>query len=478
MDEKVAQFDNGKISFTNFSKYVAEDYSGEMIKFSSEKYKRDLVVTPNHRMVKLNRVTGQYNVVEATDIKYFYKHELCVAGEIQGTVSCLTPYDKLMIAFQADGRCKGVDRDRPLGGKYVLDFSFAKDRKVKKLISILEEGGFTYKVHENCRNAETLKNNWNQQTLINVYLDEKPSKCFAEWVDLSNVNAQWCKDFINEVSSWDATIRSNDRIKVDNTNKSDMEIVSTIATLAGYRATLTTKIDNRSEKFNDIYTVHIKKIPYIGGQQISVESVQYNGKIYCVTVPSGMLVVRRNGQPVISGNSGNPENVLLACMIKLFKYFGYTETKTGHKLLPNCVRMIWGDGLTGQRINEILYYMGANNIAAENFAFGMGGGMLQRYSRDSISFAFKMNEKRNADGSIDLINKAPVTGKGKASKAGRQALVECDNYIFSIPEDKLENRPNLLRTVYLDGELLVDEPFNVIRERANAKGYSDYYGII
>lgn len=104
--------------------------------------------------------------------------------------------------------------------------------------------------------------------------------------------------------------------------------------------------------------------------------------------------------------------------------------------------------------------------------------VITSYGKANEAKAFKMNEKRNADGSIDLINKAPVTGKGKASKAGRQALVECDNYIFSIPEDKLENRPNLLRTVYLDGELLVDEPFNVIRERANAKGFSDYYGII
>lgn len=189
-------------------------------------------------------------------------------------------------------------------------------------------------------------------------------------------------------------------------------------------------------------------------------------------------IINSGGRLVIRPDSGNPEYVLLACMTKLFKYFGYTETKTGHKLLPNYVRMIWGDGITGQRINEILYYMSANNIAAENFAFGMGGGMLQKYNRDSVSFAFKMNERRNADGTVDLVNKEPVTGKGKASKAGRQALVECDDHIFSIPENKLENRENLLRTVYLDGELLVDEPFSVIRERANAKGFSDYYGLV
>lgn len=477
-NERVAQFDNGNISFTPFTNYVAEDYSGDMIKFSSEKYKRELVVTPNHRMVKLNRVIGKYEVKEASEIKYFFKHEMCVAGEKLGNRVALTPYEKLMIAYQADGRCKHLEKDRPLGGKYVLEFNFAKSRKVQKLLSILDEGGFVYKIKENCRKLDGLPKNWNQQTLINVYLDDRPCKHFNEWVDIQDISAEWCKEFLEEVSNWDATKRQNDRIKVNNTHKDDMEIVQTIATLAGYRATTSVRVDNRSEKFNDVYTVHITKKPYIGGQSISVEKVQYTGKIYCVTVPSGMLVVRRNGQPVISGNSGNPEYVLLACMTKLFKYFGYTETKTGHKLLPNYIRMIWGDGITGQRIDEILYYMGANNIAAENFAFGMGGGMLQKYNRDSISFAFKMNERRNADGTVNLVNKEPVTGKGKASKAGRQALIECDDHIFSIPENKLENRENLLRTVYLDGELLVDEPFSVIRERANAKGFSDYYGLV
>ena len=76
------------------------------------------------------------------------------------------------------------------------------------------------------------------------------------------------------------------------------------------------------------------------------------------------------------------------------------------------------------------------------------------------------------------MNKSPVTGRGKASKAGRQALVECEGYIFTIPEDQLGGRENILRTVFRDGELLIDEGFDVIRKRAAEKGYDDFYGII
>lgn len=187
-------------------------------------------------------------------------------------------------------------------------------------------------------------------------------------------------------------------------------------------------------------------------------------------------IVNSGGRLVIRPDSGNPENVLLACMNKLFKYFGYTTTKTGHRLLPDCVRMIWGDGLNKKIIDQTLYFLVSNDIAAENFAFGMGSAMLQELKRDTVSFAFKVNEKVD-NGVREPVIKSPVTGRGKASKAGRQALVCCDGYTFSVPETQKGGRENLLRTVYKDGVLLIDEPFSVIKARANKVGH-DYYGIL
>jgi nicotinamide phosphoribosyltransferase len=176
------------------------------------------------------------------------------------------------------------------------------------------------------------------------------------------------------------------------------------------------------------------------------------------------------GRLVIRPDSGSPEYVLLACITKLFSYFGYTTTRTGHRLLPNCVRMIWGDGLDLKRIDEILYFLTSNNVAAENFAFGMGSGMLQKdLHRDTVSLAFKVNE-RVTNGERIPVFKNPVTGRGKASKAGRQALVNCDGYTFTILEINLENRKNLLRTVYINGKLIEDDSINDIQARAN-QGY-------
>ena len=160
----------------------------------------------------------------------------------------------------------------------------------------------------------------------------------------------------------------------------------------------------------------------------------------------------------------------------LLDRFGYTVTRTGHKLLPNCVRMIWGDGINPKTIDQVLYYLAGNDIAAENIAFGMGSALLQEVKRDDISLAFKLNECV-IDGERRSVQKSPVTGKGKASKAGRQALVCCDDYIFTVPEEQLGGRKNLLRTVYFNGNLLIDEDFETIRTRTNQEGF-DYYGVI
>jgi hypothetical protein len=38
---------------------------------------------------------------------------------------------------------------------------------------------------------------------------------------------------------------------------------------------------------------------------IEPEKVKYQGKVYCVTVPNGIIYVRRNGKGVWTGNSWN-----------------------------------------------------------------------------------------------------------------------------------------------------------------------------
>ena len=66
------------------------------------------------------------------------------------------------------------------------------------------------------------------------------------------------------------------------------------------------------------------------------------------------------------------------------------------------------------------------------------------------------------------IYKDPITSRSKRSKKGRLALIKRDdNVLQTIKADDLTNETdNLLRDVYVDGQLLIDDSLTTIRERA------------
>ena len=83
------------------------------------------------------------------------------------------------------------------------------------------------------------------------------------------------------------------------------------------------------------------------------------------------MIKNRNGTLVVRPDSGDPVIVpqLLDILGKAFEE-GVTTTKTGHKLLPPCIRMIQGDGISYESLGAILDAMAAAGWAADNLAFG------------------------------------------------------------------------------------------------------------
>ena len=53
--------------------------------------------------------------------------------------------------------------------------------------------------------------------------------------------------------------------------------------------------------------------------------------------------------------------------------FGTTANSKGYKLLPPCLRVIQGDGISYETIGVILERMKENKWSADNLVFGCGG---------------------------------------------------------------------------------------------------------
>ena len=103
----------------------------------------------------------------------------------------------------------------------------------------------------------------------------------------------------------------------------------------------------------------------------------------------------------------------------------------------------------------------------------MGGGLLQAWNRDTLKYAMKASAIRIDNGPWTGFSKDPITDKGKKSKEGRLGLVhECGigscGY-RTMPEEIANKKKNLLRTVFRNGELLIEDTFAEIRNRAALK---------
>ena len=172
------------------------------------------------------------------------------------------------------------------------------------------------------------------------------------------------------------------------------------------------------------------------------------------------------GTLVVRPDSGDPTVVPIDVIEMLGESFGYSENGRGFKVLNPAVRVIQGDGVTPATIRVILDNLLAKGWSAENLAFGMGAGLLQKVNRDTLRFALKANAWQGADGTWLPVHKAPKTDPSKASKAGIQAVVHEGGRYQAVLSDDLGSRENLLQPVWRNGELLVDHTFAEIRERA------------
>ncbi|WP_201528800.1 nicotinate phosphoribosyltransferase [Psychrobacter frigidicola] len=177
-------------------------------------------------------------------------------------------------------------------------------------------------------------------------------------------------------------------------------------------------------------------------------------------------VKNMGGTLVIRPDSGEPIKVIREALERLAVKFGTTLNSKGYKVLPDYVRIIQGDGINAQSLSKIINAVMAAGFSTDNITFGMGGGLLQQVNRDTMSWAMKASAI-SINGTWKDIYKDPVTSHSKRSKKGRLALIkDSSGQMQTVKVDDLDaGTDSLLRDVYIDGKLLVEDSLTTIRER-------------
>ncbi|MEM2159385.1 MAG: nicotinate phosphoribosyltransferase [Candidatus Nitrosotenuis sp.] len=178
------------------------------------------------------------------------------------------------------------------------------------------------------------------------------------------------------------------------------------------------------------------------------------------------------GTVVIRPDSGIPHEVVCNILDILDEKFGHTTNQLGFKVLPDCVRVIQGDGINRGSIEEILWHMKRRGWASTNVFFGMGGALMQAPQRDDMKFAQKVCHA-NVNGEWRDVYKQPVTDTGKTSKKGPVETFQnvlTGEYVAKrvdeLTDADTEFLKPVMRTVYNTGVVLAAlDDFSTIKAR-------------
>ncbi len=200
-------------------------------------------------------------------------------------------------------------------------------------------------------------------------------------------------------------------------------------------------------------------------------------------------VVNSGATVVIRPDSGDPVEVVPKMMAILEHYYGAPKNAKGYKLLNN-VRVIWGDGINAQSLETILRTMvDLHGYSADNFAFGMGGGLLQQLNRDTQQWAMKcsavgiavastVEEMEHTLSATQLewrdVYKDPVTDSDKRSKRGLVTLwTSGGQYESGVNAPKTWTDKGTgswveaMETYFEDGKVLFTQTFDQVRANGN-----------
>ncbi|MBW0088500.1 nicotinate phosphoribosyltransferase [Pseudonocardia sp. KRD-184] len=158
----------------------------------------------------------------------------------------------------------------------------------------------------------------------------------------------------------------------------------------------------------------------------------------------------------------------------LMDAFGYEVNSKGFKILPPFIRVVQGDGVNYHSLPQVYMELERRGLAADNAVFGMGGGLLQHWNRDTMNFGQKASAVC-VNGEWRDISKQPTGSSMKASKKGRLALKHENGVYTTVPKGSIPESENVLQPVFRNGKLLKKWDFTELIANAEKDVPESYY---
>lgn len=290
---EIAQWhESGLIDFAVPTAYHEGFWEGEMVAFASQA--SDLLMTPNHRIPIRGSASGKLRTITADQLVDLGAGTSTIHGGhlVDGdTHSPLTlPEIRMLVALQADGWV--VQKN---GVPSFWDVGFSKTRKIIRFEALLQELRIPHrkKVQGKKHRYYISWSDWDPGKILG------PDRMWGPWLlQLSRLQRE---TFCDEVFFWDGSHAT--RSDYANKVKTNADWVQTMLCLTDRRGSLRHYTNAQG------HSVHIcthRRTPLNAVTNRSKRNrVQWVGQVFCVTMPSDAVLVRRNGKVTVTRQSQN-----------------------------------------------------------------------------------------------------------------------------------------------------------------------------
>ena len=456
--EEVATFNNRReISFRKPSNYISKSYIGKLYKLSSKDQLS--YITPRHKLTLYDKNMLQYHEeaekvsFNNSDIRIPVSYGVGFASELAYN-KYLTDWDRLRIAIQADGHKRffrlkdGSKQERGIDSDKVLyELTFSKQRKIDRLQEILN----------GLPDIQYYRRDYNSgKTCFEVFLDRKENNLKSfNWIleDIRLTDSYWASGIVSELSYWDGQYLKNKKdckIKYSTTNELNADIIQIVGTLAGYKTNIQVREDLRKETFSDSFILSFNKnretLPITS---LTKEEVDYDGRVYCVTIPStGNLITRYNKKIFWSGNCEFRHSEAYS---RLLEVLGYSEEF--EKLIDIPVfkdRLYFIEENLSKNIDfrwKLIFFtvIIENASLFSSFANILSFTRFKGYMKNTSNIIAwtSVDEQIHANAGIYLINKLRE----------EENISFEEEYLHQSLSDYIEHEAKLLDWIYEEGEL-------------------------
>lgn len=310
-EDLVAQFDeNKKISFEKPISYISKNYEGKMYLIENS-YTRQSV-TDMHDVVIIK--DGKIEKKKAKDFTLEDIRHIPLSGDLS-----LPDYDikddmlRLVVNFVMDGTLVLDSKYNPNSKKVRLQFKLSKERKISRLLQILEDLEMNHTLRE-CKKTGL---NILQPYYIRIYGDA--AKKVASLINYKKELPAWFRRLskrqveivLKEIELTDGSTHDGG-INWSTTNLNDANLIQEICHLNGFLSNVK-KYDSRVSGFKngkEQYSFRMNLHNPMPANRIISEK-DYNGQVYCVEMPLGTVITRLNGKVSFSGNCKRIEDYTL-----------------------------------------------------------------------------------------------------------------------------------------------------------------------